>query len=199
MEHRNGGCLARFIGAVTGFRSGLRPLTIDTQKVAAANKRESVEARLELGGFNGVPILGCNPSDFDWSGRGHSHANAPLGTQVTVSTGTLSGLRSTDGLKQFFHIPYAKAPLDELRWLPPRPAESWTGVRDASKGRAGGMQVPAQEENFSAVANTPMDEDCLHLNVWSLGLNRQMKNCQLWFGSTVVLWLLAVRPIRALS
>ena len=78
----------------------------------------------------------------------YSHANAPLGTQVTVSTGTLSGLRSTDGLKQFFHIPYAKAPLDELRWLPPRPAEPWTGVRDASKAGPACMQVPAQEGEF---------------------------------------------------
>ena len=52
----------------------------------------------------------------------YSHANAPLGAQVTVSTGVLSGIRSSDGLKQFFHIPYAKPPLGELRWLPPQPA-----------------------------------------------------------------------------
>ena len=31
-----------------------------------------------------------------------------------------------------------------------------------------------------------MDEDCLHLNVWSRA-ELAMKNCQLWFGSTVVL------------
>jgi para-nitrobenzyl esterase len=99
----------------------------------------------------------------------YSHANAPLGAQVTVSTGELSGIRSADGLKQFFHIPYAKAPVGELRWRPPQPAEPWTGVRDASKAGPACMQVPAQEgEFFGEALNQGMDEDCLHLNVWSL-------------------------------
>ena len=98
----------------------------------------------------------------------YSHANAPLGAQVTVSTGVLSGIRSSDGLKQFFHIPYAKPPLGELRWLPPQPAEPWTGVRDASKAGPACMQVPAQEgEFFGEALDQGMDEDCLHLNIWS--------------------------------
>ena len=98
----------------------------------------------------------------------YSHANAPLGAQVTVSTGVLSGIRSSDGLKQFFHIPYAKPPLGELRWRPPQPAEPWTGVRDASKAGPACMQVPAQEgEFFGEALDEGMDEDCLHLNIWS--------------------------------
>ncbi len=98
----------------------------------------------------------------------NTHASAPLDAQVSVSTGTLSGIRSADGLKQFFHIPYAKAPLGELRWRPPQPVEPWAGVRDASKAGPACMQVPAQEgEFFGESLDQGMDEDCLHLNIWS--------------------------------
>ena len=47
---------------------------------------------------------------FSLLAAANTHASAPLDAQVSVSTGTLSGIRSADGLKQFFHIPYAKAP-----------------------------------------------------------------------------------------
>jgi para-nitrobenzyl esterase len=98
----------------------------------------------------------------------NTHAAAPLDAQVSVSTGTLSGIRSADGLKQFFHIPYAKAPVGELRWRPPQPAEPWAGVRDAGKAGPACMQVPAQEgEFFGESLDQGMDEDCLHLNIWS--------------------------------
>ena len=97
-----------------------------------------------------------------------SHETDSLGAQVTVSTGQLSGIRSADGLNQYFHIPYAKAPLGELRWRPPQPAEPWAGVRDAGKAGPACMQVPAQEgEFFGEALDQGMDEDCLHLNIWS--------------------------------
>ena len=97
-----------------------------------------------------------------------SHETDSLGVQVTVSAGQLSGVRLADGLKQYFHIPYAKAPLGELRWRPPQPVEPWAGVRDASKAGPACMQVPAQEgEFFGEPLNQGMDEDCLHLNIWS--------------------------------
>ncbi len=97
-----------------------------------------------------------------------SHEADSLGAQITVSTGHLSGVRSVDGLNQYFHIPYAKAPLGELRWRPPEPVEPWVGVREASKAGPACMQVPAQEgEFFGEALDQGMDEDCLHLNIWS--------------------------------
>ncbi len=62
-------------------------------------------------------------------------------------------------------IPYAAAPVDELRWMAPQPTPAWTGVRDASRFgdrcvQAGGLMGGAGAEGVG------MSEDCLNLNVW---------------------------------
>ena len=75
-----------------------------------------------LGGafIGGASILGL---------IGASRAAAP---RVTIDTGTLEGL-DTAGVMVFRGIPYAAPPVGELRWKPPQPAKSWTGVRPATQ------------------------------------------------------------------
>lgn len=61
-----------------------------------------------------------------------------------------------------FGIPYAAAPVGDLRWQPTRKAASWQGLRDASRFGADPIQ-PAGPR----VSRAPrMSEDCLYLNVW---------------------------------
>lgn len=69
--------------------------------------------------------------------------------------GMLKGMKHQD-ISIFRGIPYAKAPINELRFAPPLKVESWTGVKDAT--HFGPMCFQEGDGNFS--------EDCLSLNIW---------------------------------
>ncbi len=91
-------------------------------------------------------------------------APPPAGTTALVRTqdGTVAGRIVADGAVAVFQgIPYAAAPLGALRWRPPQPATSWSGVRDASRPGAPCMQ------QAMPVPGIPPSEDCLFLNVWA--------------------------------
>ena len=77
---------------------------------------------------------------------------------VKVETGQLRGTE-TDGVEAFKGIPYAAPPVGAWRWRPPQPAQTWTGVRDASAFGADCMQAEGE-------SHAPKSEDCLFLNVW---------------------------------
>lgn len=89
-------------------------------------------------------------------------AAAALASPVAkVETGKLQGV-TTEGVTAFKGVPYAAAPVGDLRWRAPKPAAAWPGTRDASKfgpdcvqGRMPGSPEPA-----------PQSEDCLFANVW---------------------------------
>ncbi len=82
---------------------------------------------------------------------------------VKVDTGSLQGAIEY-GMQVFKNIPYAAAPVGDLRWRPPQPALSWSGMRDASKF---GESCPQQYiKNLSDGLGLPGSEDCLKLNVY---------------------------------
>ena len=81
---------------------------------------------------------------------------------VRTENGLVSGAE-VDAVHAFLGIPYAAPPVGDRRWRPPSAAESWDGVRDATRFGNAAIQT----------ANTGMDlraeqsEDCLYLNVWT--------------------------------
>ncbi len=77
-------------------------------------------------------------------------AAAPAGAPVTakIAQGTLKGSQA-NGADYFLAIPFAPAPVGDLRWRPPGAPPAWTGERDATK-------APPSCQN---------QEDCLYLNV----------------------------------
>ncbi|MBT0667967.1 carboxylesterase family protein [Novosphingobium profundi] len=85
------------------------------------------------------------------------------GAQVTVADGRLEGTQA-DGVLAWKGIPFAAAPIGDLRWRAPQPATPWSGVRDASQYGHDCMQVPFPSD--AAPLGTPPAEDCLYLNVW---------------------------------
>lgn len=48
-----------------------------------------------------------------------------LSPVVQMSKGTIEGVKN-DGYLQFKGIPYAKAPVGSLRWMPPVEEEKWS-------------------------------------------------------------------------
>ena len=75
---------------------------------------------------------------------------------AAVTGGKIQGSALSGGGAVFKGIPFAAAPVGDLRWREPMPVKTWAGVRDATKFAARCMQ------NGSDVS-----EDCLYLNVWA--------------------------------
>src|SRR3954451_22290518 len=88
---------------------------------------------------------------------------------VRVQQGELRG--TTDrGALAFLGIPYAGAPFGEGRLRPPRPAEPWDGVRDATAfgPTSPNADYPPQYQPLFPEVDIP-GEECLNLNVWTPG------------------------------
>ena len=66
-----------------------------------------------------------------------------------------------NGTDNFRGIPYAEAPVGELRFAPPVPKKKWTETLDCTEWGHSSVQLGPM-----AGEGTP-DEDCLNLNVWT--------------------------------
>jgi para-nitrobenzyl esterase len=58
-------------------------------------------------------------------------------------------------------VPYAAAPVGNLRWRAPASAPAWTGVRDAAFGPA------CPQPGGEMARGLPQSEDCLSANIWT--------------------------------
>src|SRR5258708_6661220 len=58
---------------------------------------------------------------------------AMLSSEVSVTQGALRGSpRDASSVLAFKGVPYAAAPVGDLRWRAPQAPQLWTGVRDAT-------------------------------------------------------------------
>ena len=95
--------------------------------------------------------------------------------QVKTESGMVEGLTGWNQAVSIFRgIPYAKAPVGELRWKAPQPAEPWEGVRECyTWGNISYQERRASEGGGDLIGNEfycvdwPRSEDCLYLNVWT--------------------------------
>ena len=107
----------------------------------------------------------------------------PVKTEVlTLANGKVQGVYDeTKTVEIYAGIPYAEAPVGELRWKEPVDVKNWDGVKDCTYFADRAMQnddsalisslvdIYAQKEwrpDYSVGKNTPMSEDCLNLNIW---------------------------------
>jgi para-nitrobenzyl esterase len=80
---------------------------------------------------------------------------------ATVTGGQIRGSLLEKGGALFKGIPYAQAPVGELRWREPQPVKAWSSIRDATA-----FSAPcAQNANGQMLGAS--SEDCLFLNVWT--------------------------------
>ena len=95
---------------------------------------------------------------------------------IQTKKGRVKGVE-LDGYTVFRGIPYAQAPVGEMRWKRPEPVEDWDGEYVADTFRnmcpqnmpdpetpwgAGYYKEFYSEEEYVP----PMSEDCLYLNIW---------------------------------
>ncbi len=89
--------------------------------------------------------------------------------RVSIEHGELQGTNE-DGILYFLGIPYAAAPVGDLRWRVPQPAQPWESLRAADKyGHACPQPLGKYKADWvnDAISSAGLDEDCLNLNIWS--------------------------------
>ena len=84
--------------------------------------------------------------------------------QVKTQYGVLEGFEE-DGVKRFLGVPFAQAPVGELRWKAPQPVQAWEGVREAKQFGDDPMQLDVFGD--MAFRGSGRSEDCLYLNIWT--------------------------------
>ena len=84
--------------------------------------------------------------------------------EVKTQYGVLEGFEE-DGVKKFLGVPFAQAPVGELRWKAPQPVQAWEGVRPAKEFG----DDPMQPDIFGDMSfrGPGRSEDCLYLNIWT--------------------------------
>lgn len=83
-------------------------------------------------------------------------------TVVQTASGPVRGHVKTN-YTEWLGIPYAAAPVGELRWKAPQPAARWSEVRDASKPGNACVQGTGWDPGYEEPTLT---EDCLYLNIY---------------------------------
>lgn len=89
----------------------------------------------------------------------------PLKIDSGYVSGTIVGEPGKE-VHVYLGIPYAAPPTGDLRWKPPQPAASWSGVRECT---ATGTQAPQAPGLLPAPVET--SEDCLWLSVMTPAKN----------------------------
>ena len=59
---------------------------------------------------------------------------------VQITSGEITGTLLDSGVQAFLGIPYAAAPVGDLRWKPPQPAIPWKGVKVMDRHGPGCIQ-----------------------------------------------------------
>lgn len=92
--------------------------------------------------------------------------------QIQTKYGLMEGVHQED-IIVYKGIPYAKAPVGELRWKEPQEVDPWEGVFHANTFGNRCLQRPREPGSFyykefeCAETATPYSEDCLYLNIWT--------------------------------
>jgi para-nitrobenzyl esterase len=118
-----------------------------------------VSARMAVAVFTVGALVGVAPAVGASALGGQSPAGAG-GLVAHTANGAVRGLAS--GMAdEFLGLPYAAPPVGALRWQPPQPAASWSGVRDATQF------APHCPQSASPFGLASTSEDCLYLNVFT--------------------------------
>ncbi len=97
---------------------------------------------------------------------------------ITTKSGKIQGIHE-NGLDIFKGIPFAEAPINDLRFCPPVKKKIWEGVLEVTEF---GPTSPQPDSEFrSLLGELPTaNEDCLNLNIWTPGSDNQKRPVMFW-------------------
>ena len=99
---------------------------------------------------------------------------------VRTRQGLVQGKPVAAGVTAWLGIPYAAPPVGPLRWRPPQPAASWSGIRPATQFSASPCQMPSDAGSVYPGPRGRVDEDCLSLNVWAPAQTGEPRPVMVW-------------------
>ncbi len=94
-------------------------------------------------------------------------AQPAFAQSVTVEQGALEGKTLASGVRVWLGVPFAKAPVRELRWKAPQPAAKWAGTYHADRAAPMCLQPMRSRMMNHYFGNEAISEDCLYLNIWA--------------------------------
>ena len=125
--------------------------------------------------MTGLAVLGGLP--------GLARAAAASSPVVETAGGRVQGFLNASGVASYLGIPYGASTGGANRFMPPKPAASWAGVRETVAYGPSAPQVTTDGPQLpDAPAGPAMNEDCLVLNVWTPSPQRGS-------GRAVMVWL----------
>jgi para-nitrobenzyl esterase len=98
---------------------------------------------------------------------------------IETKLGRISG-RTERGATAFLGIPYAAAPVGELRWMPAVAAPAWSGTFDATLPPNRSLQPPYPEVLSGFSIPGEESEDCLYLNIYTPAIDGKKRPVMFW-------------------
>jgi para-nitrobenzyl esterase len=133
-----------------------------------------------------VFLTGLVTSGLKSQGPSLIKAPSPKLKIISIESGLISGYYNEQtGVYAYKGIPFAAAPVGELRWKAPRSAIPWKGVKECLVFSASPMQVKPVSFFIIGpefvVPQQPLSEDCLYLNVWTAAKSsREKRPVMVW-------------------
>ena len=161
------------IGGATVILSGDSSETVTTDKngkftFKSIHKGSYTVSVIPSSGYAGNPQRQVKKT-YDFLSISNVDFIADASSLREISEGSVIGYKEDNGAHGYLGIPYAKPPVEELRWKSPQKKEAWEGAYLAlSHGskctQVAGLLTGDDEKDFGKTVGS---EDCLYLNLWA--------------------------------
>ncbi len=102
-----------------------------------------------------VLLAGCTPKE------NKEETQMETGVIRTTTDGQIEGLYvNEEKVVAWYGVPYAQAPVEDLRWKEPQPNIAWEGILETKQMPVGAIQKDLQSGNVFG------EEDCLKMNIY---------------------------------